>query len=1001
MTPCPTDDELRHLLGGQLPADSADPLTRHTDQCAACQKRLEQLLDDPAESRWRALLGQAGDEAAPTKLAPYAEGFDTARAAVCAQLAATVRLPEDGPILRRLRVDPTHGKPPTPPAPPGYEILSELGRGGMGVVYKARQTPLKRLVALKVIATGVWAGPSEVARFRAEAEAVAQLQHPNIVQIHEIGEHDGRPFFSLEYVAGGSLAQHLDGTPLPPRDAAELVRTLALAIQAAHQRGIVHRDLKPGNILLSFSRDPPGSASDALPGGSRLNEAVPKIADFGLAKRLGGEPGLTLTGAVIGTPSYMAPEQAQGQVHHIGPAADTYALGAILYELLTGRPPFRGATSLDTLQQVQSQTPVAPSRLQPQVPRDLETICLKCLEKEPHKRYDSARALAEDLQHFLAGEPIIARPAGLWERTWKWARRRPAYATLLCVLIGVPVILLAVGGWSYLQLKESNEFAEGVVEDMYTRVAEEWLADEPQKDPLQKDFLEKALGFYQRLARKGGTGSEARRRTGLAYFRVGQLYRSLNRREEAADAYRQAIALQEQLQQQFKDDPGYRQDLANSYNWLGELLRDGGSLKEAEQNYLKALELQKGLHDRNSAEPSYRRELARSHSNLGLVEMDTDRPNEARKDFDRAVELLEQLERDCPPNEFRNDVRHELARTLTNRGVFRHAHKMEGAENDYRRAIDLLEKLRQTGRMRTIYEYNLAIAYQDLGNILFERRKYDDALGELGRARAILVRLVEGFPHRPRYKKKLARTYNSRGSALAEQGRWGEAEDSWKEARRLFGELPLQDAHEDEYQADLGRCVGNLGWLKAQRRDLDGARSDLDEAADRIRRALAPPNAERLDYREALREQYQTLAEVLVRAGDHGEAAKRAAELAEVFPERPQGHYYAACFVARCVPLAEKKGDAADADQYASQAATFLRQALRGGLKGEERLPEETDPIAAPSGGPVLCDRVGQERPPGEKDIFGPLRHRAGWADSDLLEKLEALGRPAAPKAVP
>ena len=237
------------------------------------------------------------------------------------------------------------------PTLPGYEILGELGRGGMGVVYQARQVRLNRAVALKMILAGQHAGAEAAARFLAEAEAVAKLQHPNIVQIFHIDEHAGHPYFEMEYVGGGSLADRLDGTPRPPREAARLVETLAGAMAEAHRQGVVHRDLKPGNILLT-------------------PEGVPKVADFGLAKLLNVESGLTRTDSVLGSPSYMAPEQAEGKTKEVGPAADVYALGAILYELLTGRPPFRGATVLETLQQVKTAEPVPPSRLVPGLPRD-------------------------------------------------------------------------------------------------------------------------------------------------------------------------------------------------------------------------------------------------------------------------------------------------------------------------------------------------------------------------------------------------------------------------------------------------------------------------------------------------------------------------------------------------------------------------------------------------------------------------------------------------------
>jgi tetratricopeptide (TPR) repeat protein len=323
---------------------------------------------------------------------------------------------------------------------PGYEILEELGRGGMGVVYKARQTSLNRLVALKMILAGAHAGATDLLRFRAEAEAVAHLRHPNIVQIYEVGQQDDCPYFSLEFVDGGTLFGQLDGAPLPERRAAGLIETLARAMHHAHGQGIVHRDLKPGNILLTA-------------------DGTPKVTDFGLAKRLDSDHGPTQTGSIMGTPSYMAPEQAAGRLHDIGPLTDVYSLGAILYELLTGRPPFRAASPLDTLQQVLALEPVPPRRLQLDVPRDLEILCLKCLEKEPKKRYRSAGALADDLHRYLEGEPIAARPVGALERGLKWARRRPAVAALYAVSAAAALGLLGLTGWHYVDLRATLDDA--------------------------------------------------------------------------------------------------------------------------------------------------------------------------------------------------------------------------------------------------------------------------------------------------------------------------------------------------------------------------------------------------------------------------------------------------------------------------------------------------------------------------------------------------------------
>ncbi|HLJ95237.1 MAG TPA: protein kinase [Gemmataceae bacterium] len=343
-----------------------------------------------------------------------------------------------------------------PPTIFGFEIVSELGRGGMGVVYQAWQSSLHRLVALKMVLAGAHASPQELARFRTEAEAVARLRHPNIVQIYEVGQHGLHPYMVLEYVDSGSLAQRLDGTPLPVRQTAQWVATLAQAVHYAHQCGIVHRDLKPANILLATAPIERGgtrierSGADLIrehppdPRSPTFDSMTPKITDFGLAKiMVGGGPALTASGFFLGTPSYMPPEQAEGKHEEVGPASDIYSLGAVFYELLTGRPPFRAATPSDTVRQVIDEEPVPPGRLQPRLPRDLETICLKCLNKLPRRRYVSAAALAEDLHRWLAGRPIHARPSGAGERVLKWARRRPAVAGLLLL-----VLVVAVAGFS-------------------------------------------------------------------------------------------------------------------------------------------------------------------------------------------------------------------------------------------------------------------------------------------------------------------------------------------------------------------------------------------------------------------------------------------------------------------------------------------------------------------------------------------------------------------------
>ncbi len=346
----------------------------------------------------------------------------------------------------------------------------------MGVVYHARQVRLNRPCALKMILAGAHADANASIRFRSEAEAIARLQHPNVVQIHFIGEVDGLPFFEIEYVSGGSLDKAIDGTPWPARRAAALLEPLARAIAEAHRLGLIHRDLKPGNVLLAA-------------------DGTPKITDFGLAKSLNLDSGLTGTEAIMGTPSYMAPEQAEGKAKQVGPLADVYALGTILYELLTGRPPFKGTTVQETLELVKSAEAVPPSRLVPGLPRDLETIALKCLQKEPAQRYASAESLAEDLRRYQAGEPILARRTGLAERSWRWCRRNP----MLAGAVGAAAAaLVAVALVSLLYAADRTRYAR--------QLADEGRRTEAALSELNQQFANLALERGRNSYEQGEVG---------------------------------------------------------------------------------------------------------------------------------------------------------------------------------------------------------------------------------------------------------------------------------------------------------------------------------------------------------------------------------------------------------------------------------------------------------------------------------------------------------------
>lgn len=376
---------------------------------------------------------------------------------------------------------------PTLPTIPGYAVLKLLGQGGMGQVYQARDLKLGRIVALK-LANSANHEPVQ-ARFEEEIKAIASLKHPNIAQLYESGQIEGRPYFAMEYVAGGSLSDKLKHGPLPPRQAAELLLLLAQAMQHAHQLNVLHRDLKPGNILLEDGT------------------LQPKIADFGLAKRLNDDTKLTRTGEVFGSPSYMAPEQASG-VMKLSPSIDVYALGAVLYECLTGRPPFMGPDAMQTLMLVMSDDPVPPRQLQPKLPADLETICLKCLEKLPKRRYASAQSLADDLNRYLKGEPILARPISSSERLQKWAARKPWQATavgLAAILMIGLIVGLFLQNQAYRKTQEANtiadksfELSKKTLDEVLNKVAVE-LSMTPNMEKVNLESHRPAVKLFREL----------------------------------------------------------------------------------------------------------------------------------------------------------------------------------------------------------------------------------------------------------------------------------------------------------------------------------------------------------------------------------------------------------------------------------------------------------------------------------------------------------------------
>jgi serine/threonine-protein kinase len=866
-----------------------------------------------------------------------------------------------------------------PPVVGGYDLLTPLGRGGAALVFKARQRKTGRVVALKMVRGGAHAGPRDLARFRAEAQAVARLDHPHIVPLYDVGEQDGWAYFALEVAQGGSLARQLAGRPQAPAQAARLVQSLARAMHYAHERGIVHRDLKPANVLLT-------------------GDGVAKVSDFGLARRVEPEPDakalLTRTGEILGTPSYMAPEQSWGRTSDIGPPADTYALGAILYECLTGRPPFLAATSVDTLLQVRTAVPIPPRRLVPSVPRDLETICLHCLHKEPCRRYPSAAALAEDLDRFVAGKPVHARPTPVLQKVMRWARRRKTATALMAVSAAAVVCLLLFGAWHYAQLKgyyaqlrterntadKMRELAQAketeardqkeetekqwrradlnfhqalaAVVQMLKRVSEDGdrLAYEPSLQGVRRRLLEDALRFCKDLLKQKESDPPARRETAAILLLTGDLHKQLAHLEDSEQAYRSAIRLYADLVADFPDRPVYRYELANCYTNLGGLLVNTPRQKEGEDAFEHALKLQQALVKEAPESSDYRSTLAGSYHNLGLLMLRTGRVEDGEKNLGRAVDYLKPLVADHPDNAF---YRHDLARASNNFGkLLAVTNRTKEAETVYREALVLHEGLIKQYPRVINFKQDLAAAHDGLADVFADTRHFADAEAAYGTALGIKQRLVQDFPQVPGFRQDLSGTQYKLGRVFAATKRPAEAERAYLQALDCAQQLVAECPTVPQHYSNVGKAYSRLAELHLGQDRLEEARCDAEQAIKYQQDGLKLLPEDR-DFQRSLTRHYWCLAETLLRLGDHAAAADVAVEASRNAAPNEPVHVYAAGVLARCVPLV-RQNRTLGADKRDALALSYGDQAmtsLRLGLGSKPRPTAEqlrADPYFAP-----------------------------------------------------
>jgi serine/threonine-protein kinase len=756
-----------------------------------------------------------------------------------------------------------------------YDLLEVLGHGGMGVIYRARDRKLNRIVALKMLRVGASASEGELLRFRAEAEAVADLDHPHIVPIFDVGEHKGQPFFSMRLMEGGSLASRINDFALgwpglrcseaPVRSTStpathkptpaqiksqqskivNLLVIVARAVHFAHEHGILHRDLKPANIMLD-------------------GEDRPYVSDFGLAKRVEGsertvhEDSLTVTGAVVGTPSYMAPEQALGQKGVVTTAADVYSLGAILYELLTGQPPFQESTPLATLRQITEQEPVSPRAVSPSVDRDLETICLKCLDKDPARRYPSAAALAEDLQRFQGGEPIQARPLGRFERLTRWCRRQPVLAGLAAALVLSLVVGLGLVTWQWQRAEEYGQNAEAkrqlaeqfaeeaqhqekeakrhetqaianaaeanrqkdlaeegflqahrAVNDFVVRFSER-VAQVPGLQSLRKELLDAALGYFQSFIKQRGHDPKLQDELAQTYVSVGRITGLIGSKVEARKAFVEARTIFEKLHHDTPTDLKIHARLASTCNSLGIKQHETGqtqdaltSLNEARSLYLECLQARPD--DRQ-----FQADLAGAWGNIGILYSEMGELTKAVAAYEEARTLQEKLVKRYPEN---LSFQLALAATFSNLGL------VEGQQNKQETtslqssqdALALRKRLAAKEPRNTSYQSALADSYHNLGFAQERLGKMEDAWSSWHEAFAIRKKLVDESPNVTAYKSALASSFTQLGIEQAKKKNDQEALKNYQEARKILQVLVANNPETLAFRRDLAKSYFNIG----------------------------------------------------------------------------------------------------------------------------------------------------------------------------------------------
>lgn len=715
------------------------------------------------------------------------------------------------------------------PVIPGFEIQSELGRGGMGIVYRAKQVSANRTVALKVVRNDqldmlpARARADALERFTTEAHAAASLQHDNIVAVYEVGEvpsttPGGTPlhYYAMRFVQGDSLFDLVREGPLENRRAANYIQRIARALQSAHDQGILHRDIKPHNVMIEKGSD------------------RPLLTDFGLAKIVDSGNSMTYSGQVMGTPSYMSPEQAVDAAK-VTPAADQYSLGATLYHVLTGRPPFVASSVPETIRQILDKTPVGLRELNSSVHRDLETICLKSIQKDPLRRYPCCNELAEDLQRYLDGVPIVARPVSRAERTVRWCRRNPGMATMIgsVTVLALSTLMAIVLGYrntsAALSVSESRlEKALQVVDELFVRVSEDELLNEPGMQPLRRELLEKALKHYQYFLSESRDRGKVADEVAAAHYRVGLIQQLTGHADAAEKELEEARAQQEALLKQTPERVQRLKAYSDTLNALGSLFNAQHRPSDSMRMFVASAESRNRLADLTRDNLEYQRLACNAEMNLGVAKITQGELQDGliavRSAQDRRLKLLEDHPEDPK-------LRRDLARGWYSLGKFElEQQDFESASEHFESAVSEFRKLLAKDSRSLNLRFDCSVALRLLGVAQSELGEADRATSAYEEASRLAQKLYDSNPDVTAYKTQLAVLAMNLGSNYEARQDAARAEQSWQDALRLERELLVANPDDADIRGDVVTCLGALGDLAMERGDDAAAKQAFDEA---------------------------------------------------------------------------------------------------------------------------------------------------------------------------